>query len=287
MGVRSYHFVAVPLDSAACNINPSLHMAEIRFNELGKPAEGHRMSTTQQYNPLALQLLARDRLNDEEMGILNDLASVTPKQMAIGDNLVLEGDSPTASCLMLSGYSARYHVLSDGKRNISAIHVPGDFVDLHSLLLQPMDHGVIALSAASVVMIPHTRLRGLTETHPHLSRMLWLSTLVDAAMHRRWLVASGRLSPVGRVAHLLCELFVRLRTVHQVDGNRFWLPMTQAQLSDAMGLSTVHINRTLQEMRKRGLIVWSGADVEILDWEALASAAEFDAGYLNLQTRAR
>lgn len=245
------------------------------------------MTTKQQYNPLALQLMARDRLSSEELEILNELAAHSPRQLAAGDNLVLEGDVPTASCLMLSGYSARYHVLSDGKRNISAIHVPGDFVDLHSLMLQPMDHGVVTLSAANVVMVPHARLRRLTETHAHLSRLLWLSTLVDAAMHRRWLVASGRLSPVGRVAHLLCELFVRLQTVKLVEGYRFWLPMTQAQLSDAMGLSTVHINRTLQEMRRREMMSWSGADVEILDWEALKAAAEFDPGYLNLETRPR
>ena len=245
------------------------------------------MSTTQHYNPLALQLSARDRLSAEELAILDDLAVSGIRQVAAGDNLVLEGDVPTGSCLMLSGYSARYHVLSDGKRNISAVHVPGDFVDLHSLLLQPMDHGVVAISAASVALVPHARLRRLTESHPHLSRLLWLSTLVDAAMHRRWLVAAGRLSPVGRVAHLLCELFVRLQTVNQVEGYRFWLPMTQAQLSDAMGLSTVHVNRTLQEMRRRGLITWSGADVEIMDWPALQSAAEFDPGYLNLESRPR
>lgn len=245
------------------------------------------MSMKQQHNPLALNLMARDRLSSEELDLLNELASQSPRQFAAGDNLVQEGDVPTGSCLMLSGYSARYHVLSDGKRNISAIHVPGDFVDLHSLMLRPMDHGVVTLSAASVVMVPHTRLRGLTETHAHLSRMLWLSTLVDAAMHRRWLVAAGRLSPVGRVAHLLCELFVRLQTVELVEGYRFWLPMTQAQLSDAMGLSTVHINRTLQEMRRRGMIAWSGSDVEILDWDSLKAAAEFDAGYLNLETRPR
>lgn len=245
------------------------------------------MSTKQQTNPLALYLMARDRLSSEELELLNTLASHNPRQLAAGDNLVQEADMPKASCLMLSGYSARYHVLSDGKRNISAIHVPGDFVDLHSLLLQPTDHGVVALSAASVAMVPHARLRGLTETHPHLTRLLWLSTLVDAAMHRRWLVAAGRLSPVGRVAHLLCELFVRLQTVNLVEGYRFWLPMTQAQLSDAMGLSTVHINRTLQEMRRRGMIAWSGADVEILDWASLQAAAEFDPGYLNLEKRPR
>lgn len=245
------------------------------------------MPATQHSNPLALQLSARDRLSAEELQILDDLASHPTRQLAAGDNLVLEGDTPTGSCLMLSGYSARYHVLSDGKRNISAVHVPGDFVDLHSLLLQPMDHGVVAITAASVVLVPHTRLRRLTETHPHLSRLLWLSTLIDAAMHRRWLVASGRLPPVGRVAHLICELFVRLQTVDLVEGNRFWLPMTQAQLSDAMGLSTVHVNRTLQEMRRRGLITWSGADVEIMDWPALQSVAEFDPGYLNLQARPR
>ena len=238
-------------------------------------------------NPLSLYLLARDQLSQRELDIVEDIVAADRRQVAAGAALVREGDVPTASCLMLSGYAVRQHLLRDGKRNISAIHVPGDFVDLHSLMLQPMDHGVATLTNAVVVHVSHTRLRELTETEPHLSRLLWLSTLVDAAMHRRWLVASGRLSPVGRLAHLLCELYVRLRTVRQADEYRFWLPMTQAQLSDAMGLSSVHVNRTLQEMRQRQMINWSGSNVELLDWDALIAAAEFDPGYLNLEPRPR
>lgn len=233
-------------------------------------------------NPLSLYLLARDRLSTAELDIVEDLIASGRRQVQAGVALVREGESPTASCLMLSGYSVRHHLLRDGRRNISAIHVPGDFVDLHSLMLRPMDHGVMTLTNTVTVSIPHARLRELTESKPHLSRLLWLSTLIDAAMHRRWLVASGRLSPVGRIAHLLCELYTRLSTVRLAEEFRFWLPMTQAQLSDAMGLSTVHINRTLQEMRRRRMIEWSGSDVEILDWDGLRSEAEFDPGYLNL-----
>jgi CRP-like cAMP-binding protein len=238
-------------------------------------------------NPLLLYLLARDELNAEERGIVEEMASGSTKRVEAGEDLIKEGSMPTASQVMIDGYSARYHLLADGRRNISALHIPGDFVDLHSLLLRPMDHSVVAISDCSVASVPHALLRRLSETHSHLSRLLWLSTLIDAAMHRRWLVAAGRLSAIGRIAHLLCELWVRLQTARGTNGYRFWLPLSQAQLSDAMGLSTVHINRTLQQMRRRGLIRWQGSDVEILDWEALREVGQFEQDYLNLVPMAR
>lgn len=237
-------------------------------------------------NSLLLYMLARDELDEEEKQIILGMGE-RPQRRAAGSEIVEEGSSPTTSCLVLEGYAVRFHLLDDGGRNISALHIPGDFVDLHSLLLSPMDHGVAALSDCTVAFVPHKTLIGLTHTHPHLSRLLWLSTLIDAAMHRRWLVAAGRLSALGRVAHFICEVFVRLKTVNRVDGNSFWLPMTQTHLSDAMGLSVVHINRTLQELRRRGFILWESGTVEILDWEGLRDAAQFDQNYLNLHQTAR
>lgn len=237
-------------------------------------------------NPLLLYLSARDKLDEEECEIVGQIVAYSQKFIA-GTDLVREGSEPSESCLLLDGFAARYHLLADGSRNISAIHVSGDFLDLHSLLLSPMDHSVVALSDCTVSMVPHKLLRGLTNTHPHLARLLWLSTLIDAAMHRRWLMAAGRLSAIGRIAHFLCEIYVRLETVNRADGQRFRLPMTQSQLSDAMGLSVVHINRTLQELRQRNLIRWEANLVEIRDWAGLKSLAQFDATYLNLEPRPR
>ncbi|AZN70627.1 Crp/Fnr family transcriptional regulator [Georhizobium profundi] len=235
---------------------------------------------------LKLNLSARDRLTDAECAIIDQMGA-RQKLVPAKHDIVREGDIPTESCLVLSGFSARYHLLANGKRQISAIHVSGDFVDLHSLLLNEMDHGVVALSDCQVALVPHRMLRELTETEPHLSRLLWLSTLIDAAVHRRWLVTSGRLSASAQLAHLLCEIFLRLQVVELVDGNRFSFPISQVELSDALGLSTVHMNRTIRDLREHELVSWKGSEVTILNWDRLAEHGDFDAAYLNIGQQAR
>lgn len=233
-------------------------------------------------NPFLLFLERRDTLSGMERQLVDAIAS-RPRQVPAKRDIVVEGSDPKESCLMLSGVSARYHLLGDGRRQISAIHIAGDFVDLHSLLLGRMDHSVIAMTDCTVAMVPHELLREITEKHPHFSRLLWLSTLIDAATYRQWLVASGRLSSAGQLSRFLCEMFVRLEVVHLTDGFSFKLPISQVDLSDAMGLSVVHVNRTLQDLRKQGLITWQGEQVRILDWEALQRLGEFNPTYLNLQ----
>ncbi len=237
-------------------------------------------------NPLILFLEARDRLSEDERRILQ-AATLRHRAFAARSDIVQEGDRPTDSLMLLSGFAARYHLLADGRRNISAIHIPGDFVDLHSLLQDRMDHSVGAITDCTVALVAHDFLRGLTETQPHLTRLMWLSTIIDAAMHRRWLMAAGRLSATGRLAHFLCEMFVRLQAVLMVDGQSFRLPINQTVVGDAMGLSLVHVNRTLQELRKRELIRWQGEQVTIIDWAGLSELAEFDGTYLNLNVRPR
>lgn len=237
-------------------------------------------------DPFLLALQRRDRLSDEERAILETFARRKVRFAAKSD-IVSTGDSPRDSCLMLSGFSARYNLLGDGRRQITAVHMPGDFVDLHSLLLSSMDHSVLALSECEVALVPHTTLRELTLSQPHLTRMLWLLTIIDAATYRQWLVAAGRRSSPSQIAHFLCEMYSRLEVVQQVDGFSFRLPISQVELSDAMGLSVVHVNRTLQKLRRQGLIEWHGDLVRILDWVGLQRLAEFDPTYLNLQPKAR
>ena len=139
-----------------------------------------------------------------------------------------------------------------------AIHVVGDFVDLHSFVLKTMDHSVGALTRCRVALVPHEFLQGVTERLPHLTRLLWLDTLVDAATHREWIVGMGRRSALEQLAHLICELYVRLEVLGQVDGATFDLPLTQTDLGDALGLSLVHINRTVRELREAGLLIVAG-----------------------------
>lgn len=190
--------------------------------------------------------------------------------------------TPAESSLLLDGFAARYKIFSNGRRQITAIHVPCDFVDLHSFILKTMDHGVLALTPCRVAVVPHGALERITDEHPHLTRLLWLNTLIDGAIHREWLTAMGRLSATAHMSHFICELFLRLKVVGRADGDTIQLPLTQAELGDTLGLSTVHVNRVLQELRKDGLIRWQGDALRILDWERLKKVGEFTTTYLSL-----
>ena len=232
---------------------------------------------------LVEKLSLRDRISPDEIEALQK-ALEPPKTIAAGSDIVREHTRPLHSTLLISGFSARYSTLEDGARQITEINVPGDFIDLHSLLMKQMDHGVVALTECVVAEAPHSGLIDITERHPHLGRLLWLDTIIDAAVHRQWLVAMGRRSGLGHLAHLVCELYLRLQAVGQTGDMTFELPLTQAVLGDALGLSTVHVSRLISELRGEGLINWSGGRIDILDWRRLAEIAEFDPTYLRLQS---
>lgn len=244
------------------------------------------VSTPSRITTLVEKLSLRDQVAPDEIEALKDVLD-PPREVPSGADIVKEHSHPLYSTLLISGFSARYSSLADGARQITEINVPGDFIDLHSLLMKQMDHGVVALTDCVVASAPHAKLIRLTERHPHLTRLLWLDTIIDAAIHRQWLVAMGRRSGLGHLAHLVCELYLRLQAVGQAsgkaDGMRFDLPLTQATLGDALGLSTVHVSRLVTELRGEGVVNWSGGQVEILDWHRLAEIAEFDATYLRLQ----
>lgn len=234
-----------------------------------------------QLQPFFGRIGLRDILANEERQAIVEAAS-DRISFAAGDDLVVEGDRPTRSLLVTEGLTSRYRLRPNGERQLMAIHLPGDFVDLHSFLLKEMDHSVGALTDCSVVAFPHERLVALTERFPHLTRLLWLLTLVDGASHREWLVGLGLLSATQRAAHLLCEVYVRLEAVDLAGDHRFSFPVTQTSFADAVGVSSVHINRVIQELRQDGLITWEGGLVTIHDWDGLVNAGEFDPRYLHL-----
>lgn len=199
-----------------------------------------------------------------------------------GVDIAQQYSSPAYSSLVLDGFAARYVVLLNGARQITELNVPGDFVDLHSLMMNPMDHGVVALTDCAISRAPHEGLRRLTETEPHLTRLLWMDTLIDAAVHRQWIAGLGRRTALARLSHLLCELYLRLVTVHRAGDWRMELPLSQAVLADVLGLSDVHVNRSIAQLRASGLVAWTGRVIELRDWDALAKQAEFDPAYLRL-----
>jgi len=235
---------------------------------------------------LARKLSGYDVVSDEEIRVLEQ-AIRNVKSFETGQELVSADDRPANSQILVEGWAARSKTLEDGGRQITAIHIPGDFVDLHSFLLRKMDHSVVAFSPCRVASVSHERLRVITETQPHLTRLLWLNTLVDAAIHRNWIVAMGRMSASARMAQLLCELYVRLSAVDLARDYEFEFPLTQPVVADAMGLSLVHVNRSLREIRTRNLVAWRSRVVKILDWERLVEFAQFDPTYLSLRQEAR
>jgi CRP-like cAMP-binding protein len=234
-----------------------------------------------------LKLKHRDRLSAEEQAVIGRLCNAS-KTFGAGEALVREGDRPGHSSIVESGWAGRVKFVGEGARTISALHLAGDFIDLHSFLLKPMDHAVIALTECRISLVPHDRLKSATETYPHLARLLWLDTLVDAAIHRAWIACLGGRSAVQRLAHLLCELLMRTQAVELADDDLGYdLPLTQSVLADTLGMTTTHLNRSLQELRAKDLIRFGSGHLRILNWDRLRELADFDPAYLNMTCEPR
>ena len=198
-------------------------------------------------------------------------------------DVVQDGDVPSESCLLLEGFLCRYKMLPDGSRQILAFHTSGDIPDLQSLHLKVMDHSIGAITACRVAMIPHKALLDITRDYPGIAALLWRDTLIDAAIFREWLTGVGRRTAHQRIAHLLCEIHVRLKVVGLTDDDGFELPITQVELADALGLSSVHVNRVMQDLRRDELIHSRGKYLSVPNWRALEEAGGFDPRYLHVR----
>ena len=195
-------------------------------------------------------------------------------------DLVREGERPTICMLLLEGMVCRWKMLKDGRRQIVSFHVQGDLIDFTSLLLGKIDHTITALNAVRTAAVPHAMLLEWAHRFPAMCLALWRDTLIDSSMYREWVVNVGRRSAYERIAHLLCEMVQRLHVVGLAPAYVCDLPITQSEFADATGLSTVHVNRTLQELRRNGLIELRGKTLRVLDWDGLQNAATFDSSYL-------
>lgn len=233
-----------------------------------------------------LKLRARDTLSDEEeraiRGAIGEVRDVPADR-----TIIRAGDELNVSVMLLDGILCRYKDLRDGSRQISELHVAGDFADLHGFTLKRLDHSILALTRCRIALAPHEQIATITAEHPHLARLWWFTTNMDAAIHREWVLSLGRRSALSRLAHLFCELRVRLQIVGLADDAGYALALTQTDLAECLGLTPVHINRTLRELRTRGLVEFRGGRVSILDLKGLERAAEFDPSYLYLERRPR
>jgi CRP-like cAMP-binding protein len=188
------------------------------------------------------------------------------------------------STLLLEGVMCRYIDDERGLRQLVAIHVPGDFVDLHAFPLKSLDHNISTLTPTSAAIVPHSKLQAINEEMPDLTKKLWFATVLDAAIHRAWLFRLGRLDAIGRVAHFLCETNVRLMAVGISDGYRFPFGITQNDIAEICGLTSVHVNRVMRSLREERLCVFRSGLVQIEDPDALARRGQFKSDYLYIVT---
>jgi CRP-like cAMP-binding protein len=199
--------------------------------------------------------------------------------------VVRERDKATHSCVLLSGFAIRHKIVAGGARQIVAVHMKGDIVDLQNSFLGVADHSVQVLTESVVAFIPREAVRKLAVDHPAIGMAMWHDTLVDASIFREWIANVGRRDAHTRIAHLLCEFSLRLKVAGLGDVTDYEMPITQEQIADCTGLTPVHVNRTLKVLEAENLIARrSSRAIQIGDWKKLAEAGDFDSTYLHLRS---
>ena len=230
---------------------------------------------------LAHRLDAFTRLSPDDKAAIAQLSKVARVVQPRRD-LIREGETPKFVHLMVDGWACRYKTLPDGRRQIVAFFIPGDFCDLNVYILKEMDHSIGAITRLSVADISREDMDALTTRHPRITQGLWWEALVNAAIQREWTLNLGQRTAHERIAHLLVELHMRLKTVGLTQNGSCDFPLTQTDIADATGLTAVHVNRTLQELRRDELIVLERRQLTIPDIRKLIDAAMFNPNYLHL-----
>lgn len=240
------------------------------------------MSSVENLDFLAQRLSQRSALSEEDCRAVSALPFVLRSQNP-NAYLVREGEPPRPHCsFVLSGLAFRHKLTFNGTRQIVSIHLRGDLLDLQHLFLNVADHSIQALTELAVANIEREPLQEIALQRPAVARALWIDGLVDASIYREWVLNVGRRDARARIAHILCELAVRMRVAGAIDTPEFSLPMTQEQLGDAAGLTSVHVNRTLKALAKDGLIHQNGKSIMIRDWDKIRQVGDFNPLYLHL-----
>lgn len=231
---------------------------------------------------LIRRLASHSRLNEAETQALREL-QINVRTFPPDHSILSEGDRTGESCVVLSGMVCGSKVTAAGVRQVTNFYIPGDIPDLQTLHLPVMDHGLSSLTSASLGFIAHTALQDLAYRHRGIAAALWRNALIDSAIFREWVVNLGGRPAAARLAHIFCEMNLRLRAVGLARADAYDLPLSQTELGEAAGLSTVHVNRCLRELRDEGLVTFRRGEVRVLDWERLKSAGDFDPTYLHLR----
>ena len=220
----------------------------------------------------------RHAMTDGEKGLLEGLVGEV-RELQGEAQIIARGDFCEHSTILIDGFMVRT-INENSERSIVGFQVPGDFVDLHGFALKRLDHDLSTLGRATIGIVPHQRLREVLEQEPHLARLFWFATLLDAAIHREWISKMTKLRAVGRVAYLITELWYRLRMVGFGNSKGFTTPFTQIHLADMCGLSEIHMNRSVRDLREGGVVEFRRGRITILDAERLKEMARFNPAYL-------
>lgn len=231
-------------------------------------------------NPFVQKLQRLVQLSAEDVAALVT-ATAERRDFSAKQDLIREGDRPGPVFVMLEGWACRYKILPNGTRQITAFLLPGDACDLHIGMLAEMDHGIQAVTAANVALIPGKDMAAMLESFPRIANAMYKAQLIDEGTLRAWIVSMGRRSSAERVAHLMCELYLRAIAVDASDEDELALPISQVIFADALGMTPVHINRVLRDLRNAGVMELRRGSLRILDPVKLVQVAGFDENYLH------
>ena len=233
-------------------------------------------------NPLTMKLEQFTAFDPEERQRLDQLLSYPSKSFERGKNIIREGEKVDDIHLVLTGLAARSKTIRSGERQFMALLVPGDLCDVEVFVLEGMDHDIVALTETTCVLIPADVMEELLTRSGKLTKAMWWSTMTDSAVLREWIVDHGSRDSLERIAHLMCEMLIRYRVIGETTDDSFPFLLTQEELADATGMTTVHANRMLQQLRSRGLIELDGKVLTVLDPKGLQRLAKYDSTYLHL-----
>ncbi|MEO6113395.1 MAG: Crp/Fnr family transcriptional regulator [Sphingomicrobium sp.] len=212
-----------------------------------------------------------------------ETATAHPREFAARQDLIREGDRPGPVFVVLEGWACRYKILPSGARQITAFLMPGDACDLHVGILAEMDHSLQAITNARVALIQGNEMRAMFEAHPRIAQAMYMAQLIDEGTLRAWIVSMGRRSSIERVAHLMCELHLRAQATN--GGGDVSLPISQIVLADALGMTPIHVNRVLRELRLAGAMTLQRGSLTVMDPVKLIQIAGFDENYLHRRSQ--
>jgi CRP-like cAMP-binding protein len=229
---------------------------------------------------LARNLREHSRLAQEDIEQITRLSFVV-RPYEPNEDLIRQGDRPTAAVLVLSGMVGRYHLLSNGRRQYLSFHIIGDMPDAQGLFLEQMDHALCAMGRAVVAFIPHEDIVKSFKVRPQLGVAIWRETLIDAAIFRQAITNNSGRPVHTRMAHLFCELFYRARASGVAGQREYPLPLNLVQLGETLGMAIATVNRTLNQLRTSGSVDFRDGVLTIKNWEKLVRIGEFDPRYLH------